>query len=145
MKKEKGPQDLAWGLTEAIPPEAPASWGARAILGPNGSVDLLHDRQDLWAKNPAEKKRLVGALNGGVISETRKASVRAFESHGLYILHGPVGVPRYAKGAATLDDERYQHSGSCEVVLYDDEVVTVVGNPRASCGYVYLAAWLKEA
>ena len=116
-------------MTEAIPPEAPASWGARAILGPNGSVDLLHDRQDLWAKNPAEKKRLVSALNGGAISETRKASVRAFESHGL----GPVGVPRY------------QHSGSCEVVLYDDEVVTVVGNPRASYGYVYLAAWLKFA
>jgi hypothetical protein len=30
-----------------------------------------------------------------------------------------------------------------EVVVYDDDVIRVVGNSNGSYGYFYLAAWLK--
>ena len=29
------------------------------------------------------------------------------------------------------------------MTLYDDEVVTVLGNPRRSFGYLYVGAWFK--
>jgi hypothetical protein len=34
-------------------------------------------------------------------------------------------------------------SGDATVTLYDDDVVTVVGNPRRSFGYLYVGAWFK--
>jgi hypothetical protein len=29
------------------------------------------------------------------------------------------------------------------VTLYEDKVVTLVANPRRSCGYLYVGAWFK--
>jgi hypothetical protein len=29
------------------------------------------------------------------------------------------------------------------VTLYEDETVTVVANPRCSCGYLYVGAWFR--
>lgn len=47
-------QHLAWGLSDSVPAEATAAWGARAILR-EGAVDLVPNRQDHWAQTESGK------------------------------------------------------------------------------------------
>ncbi len=42
-----------------------------------------------------------------------------------------------------LRSGRLRWSDETSVTLYDDEVVTVLGNPRRSFGYLYVGAWFK--
>lgn len=104
---------LAYGLSRAIPDDVETAWGARLI----GPADLLHDRQDLVAKDDASKATLVEWLNGGAI-----AAMCAELRHG------------YARLAQDWD---------VMPVLYEDERGIIMGSTNASGGYVYVAGWLK--
>jgi len=114
---------LNWGMNVA-PEEAPAAWGARAIIE-GASFGLLHDRQGVRSDDNVARQRLVALLNGGVI---RKAQGRVAELR----LDGTICGPNGEGG-----DTPGSH------VLYEDDAVKVMGDTHGSHGYLYLAAWLK--
>jgi hypothetical protein len=109
---------LAFGCVKAIPDGIDTAWGAR-LIWPD---DLLHDRQDL--KGP-DAELLKAWLNGVPSGQgaLRQALATARE---------------LANGIGTLrsDEDR-------TVTLYEDEDGVIVGNPQASHGYLYVAAWMK--
>ena len=119
--------ELPWGYREGIPNPAPkALWGCRAIAirgrtragyqsSTITSLDILWDRNGVVGEEPAAEE-LRKRLTAGRIKAARKAIKAAY--------------------VAPLDN---QH-----IVLVDDKYMTMVGNPRASGGYVYITAWLKE-
>lgn len=78
--------------------------------------DVLWDRQDLQGPNADALKDW---LNGGALN---KARIEAREL-----------VRRW---------EMFPSSDKTKV-LYDDEHGTIVANPQASHGHLYVAAWLK--
>jgi hypothetical protein len=75
--------------------------------------DLVHDRQDL--KGP-DADDLKAWLNGGPL----RSALDAARSH------------------RDLDPTK-----DVTVTLFEDEDGIIVGNPQASHGYLYVAAWLK--
>ena len=96
-----------------------AIWGARAIATEGPGFGLVPDRVSWYAGNEAERSALVLALNKGVLDACREK----FEQ---------------------LKSERWDiHRVAKEYVLYEDDALEVVGNTNASCGYLYLAAWVK--
>lgn len=120
---------LTFGLNDAIPDGYEhAVWGARLIY----PADLLWDRQDtIHLGDPTQEKRdkdlLFDWLNG--------TPDRAHEKpHGQH----PLALALAAVRRTLTPSENRQ------AVLYEDESGVIVGNPRASGGYVYIAAWLKE-
>jgi len=128
---EKGPQDLGFGLRHSIDPKAQASWGARALWEGDGRFSLLWDRQDIWAADAQSKAKLKAALNGpghgdGALAKANDRSEVLARKH-----------------SDAPHAEQYRWDGDCDAVLYEDDVVIVMGNPRMSCGYIHLAAWLK--
>jgi len=119
---------LGFGLDVAVPVTARASYGARAIQANGNQYNSYNDSLDFvpgrggfcWLdgfKDDADYlKRL---LNGGILADVQVAYAR-------------------------LRREGKLHSRQeGTVVLYDDDTVTVAGDTNASCGYVYIAAWLK--
>jgi len=48
---------IQWGLSSLVPEDAPAAWGARAILQ-NGFVDLIPDRQGMGFSDDLAKHSL---------------------------------------------------------------------------------------
>tara|TARA_Y100001963_G_scaffold146989_1_gene222680 strand:- start:835 stop:1230 length:396 start_codon:yes stop_codon:yes gene_type:complete len=110
---------LAWGYDVAIPETALAAWGARGIMDPGPSLGLLFNRQGWCYKTEENRKRLLKALNGGVLKAIKE---------------------KYK----TLVDlgEIYSREAN-EVVLYEDDNVEAVGNSNGSFGYFYLSCWLK--
>jgi hypothetical protein len=70
--------DLSFGLKQSTI-EAPALWGARAILntvrGGNLLVDIVWDRQDLKGEKEADFLALQRKLNG---TKSRKGAIQAF-------------------------------------------------------------------
>jgi hypothetical protein len=121
---ETSSPDIHLGYTQAIPRETLAAWGARAIVsGPaylgDGSFDLVGDRKAFSWQDGVAKRKLARHLDTHVIHRMKE---------------------RYkelrSEGAIRCDRED-------EVVLYEDRRIKAVGNTNASCGYFYLAAWLK--
>ena len=104
---------LEFGLHAAVPVTAKAAWGARAIYR-KGGFDLVWDRQDMQALEPDDKTALVKVLNGGALDAAQKA---------------------FAKAGMSASESR-------QVTLYEGQGCTLVCNPNASYGYVYLAAWI---
>jgi len=92
-----------------------AAWGARLIY----PSDLVYDRQDTQYNGDGDRavavKELHDWLNGGVLRSVLDR----------------------------LDTRELRSNEERELVLYDDERGTVVGNPNGSYGYVYVAAWMK--
>lgn len=78
--------------------------------------DLVPDRQDLKGENT---ELLKDWLNAGALNEAR------------------IEAARLAKSWQMFKDKDQTY------VLVDDEVGTIIGNPQASHGYLYVAAWLK--
>lgn len=107
---------LAFGLREAVPAEAKAAWGAR-LIEPG---DLLHDRQDLVSDSDEDKAALVAWLNGT-----------------------PAGTGAIHEMQERLVEMRYSMPDGGEFVAYEDEHGKVIADTRRSCGYVYVAGWLK--
>jgi hypothetical protein len=92
--------------------------GPRWIIDPNGSVDQVWDRTD--AIGPHDHRRsLLGYLDTQVGDVAHKAAQRLLRA-----------------GELSWSDDT-------TVTLYDDDIVTVVGNPRRSFSYLYVGAWLK--
>jgi hypothetical protein len=102
-----------------IPPSGvETAWGARWIIDPEGRVDEVWDRTD--AIGPDDRRREL-----------------------LAYLNDHVGRAAQETAAELLRSGRLRWSDEAAVMLYEDEVVTVVGNPRRSFGYVYVGAWFK--
>lgn len=116
----EGKRHLAFGYSCAIPDGVKAAWGARLILD-NRSYkfggDLVWDRQDGWSDDEDSKKLLHDRLN--------------------YIK--PWAQPL----AVLINDGKVKQDVGNEVVVYEDELIKVVGNSNGSYGYFYIAGWLK--
>jgi hypothetical protein len=87
------------------------AWGARWIIDPNGTVDQVWDRTD--AIGPDDHRRSL-----------------------LNYLDNQVGDAPHKTAQRLLREAQLSWSGDTTVTLYDDDVVTVVGNPRRSFGPV---------
>ncbi len=110
------PDRLRFGLTP--PASVETAWGARWIIDPEGRVDEVWDRTD--AIGPDDRRREL-----------------------LTYLSDQVGcTPQYA-ARELLQSGRLRWSDNTTVTLYEDEAVTVLGNPRRSFGYLYVGAWFK--
>jgi len=110
------PDRLRFGLG---PPEGiETAWGARWIVDPEGRVDDVWDRTDVIG--PDDRR---GEL--------------------LTYLNEHVGRTPQHTARELLRGGRLRWSDETTVTLYDDEIVTVVGNPRRSFGYLYVGAWFK--
>jgi hypothetical protein len=110
------PEQLRFGLS---PPEGvETAWGASWIIDQEGWVDEVWDRTD--AIGPDDRRREL-----------------------LDYLNDHVGRAPHKAAAELLRSGRLRWSDETTVTLYDDEVVTVVGNPRRSFGYLYVGAWFK--
>jgi hypothetical protein len=133
---------LQWGLAYAVPEDARAAWGARAIVESHRGhgFSLLPDRQDVWAAEPAAKDALLAVLNGpnrgdGAIAKAQEAAGKLLEDG---VLRDWQQVRDWdAVSAAGEKDESGEHT------LYEDERVKIVGNTNGSYGYLYIAGWLK--
>lgn len=105
---------LAFGLQP--PDEIATAWGARLIA----PADLLHDRQDLKSDTEEAKAALIAWLNGS-----------------------PAGHGAIVKVQEYLHANRYTIPDGEQFTPYEDETGVVIANTNRSCGYVYVAAWLK--
>jgi hypothetical protein len=107
-------------LNGAIPDTATGAWGCRAIVTQDGTVDIVHDRQDfkgdpdvlqaLTTRFPLPE--LVSSLRELLLY--RDMSTRRQEAFVLY------------------EDDREQ----------DGCLLTVVADTNGSAGYCYIAAWV---
>ena len=107
---------LRFGL--APPAGVETAWGARWIIDQDGRVDEVWDRTD--AIGPDDRRHEL-----------------------LDYLNDHVGRAAQETAAELLRSGRLRWSDEAAVMLYDDEVVTVVANPRRSFGYLYVGAWFK--
>jgi len=110
---------LQFGLNGAAPEHAKAVWGARAIFhgGRYPYLDILWDRQDAYGSGE-DRYALQQVLNEGAIHKVQERFKDLVQAGEL---------------KESLD-ELFE--------LYNDGRCVVVGNPRSSYGYMYLAAWL---
>lgn len=115
-----GTEPLAWGLADAVPDDAIAAWGARAIAGRGDTMSIVWDRQGAVGNKP-DRKRLLFELNGVALG-------LAHEQYTEQRLHG-----------------RLQNSKSGRVTLVTgSNGFALVADTHASYGYVYLAAWMTS-
>ena len=112
--------NVNWGLN-AHPSDAPAYWGARAILKADqrvtNPIDLLHDRQCGGGPMYSVLSSLLNDAGGMEIAQAR---VYALLNN--YIMHPE-------------DHELF--------TIIDNDMMTMQVNTNGSCGYLYLSAWLK--
>lgn len=109
---------LSFGYNPGVPESATAAWGARAITS-DGSFSWPFNRQSSFGPEK-ELTVLARLLN-------ERANVDAQNRARDLFLSGEIS-----------------ESACCEVVLYEDDLLKVVGNTNASYGYLYLCAFLKK-
>jgi hypothetical protein len=107
---------LRFGL--APPAGVDTAWGARWIIDQQGWVDEVWDRTD--AIGPDDRRHELLAYLGDQVGRAPHEAV-----------------------AELLRSGRLRWSAETPVTLYEDDVVTVRGNPRRSFGYLYVGAWFK--
>lgn len=107
---------LNFGLWYEVPEEVTAAWGARWIF-PN---DQLYDRQDIFGHNTILGKKLVKWLNDGALTTARDVAKKMAQNRELL------------------------QSGRQTIILFEDDIGIIKGNPNASYGYLYVCAYLKE-
>lgn len=117
--------DIFLGLSSAIPLTTLAAWGGRAIIsGPayldSSTFELPGNRQGFSFQCEIAKKRLKRILDSKVLQKMKD---------------------RFAELAA---EGKIRPDSEQQILLYEDSTVKAVGNPNGSCGYLYLAAWLKD-
>lgn len=108
--------NLTFGLGHAVPEAVTTAWGARWIY----PADMLWDRQG-WAGDDVAKAALRSWLNREGLPKAKAAAARA---------------------AANFQIEP---TGYQAVILYRDDLGVIVADPRGSCGYLYVAAWLHDS
>lgn len=108
---------LQFGLNHALPEGLTTAWGARLIF----PADLLWDRQSFPGVETTKGQKLKHWLNTcGALKKALAEARRAAKNYRL--------TPEQNKA----------------VTLYEDETGIILGDPQASYGYLYVAAWLKE-
>ena len=106
-------EKLAWGANDLLPEGVSAAWGARLIVGQDGYVDLVPDRQDaVGAAEP--RKALLAKLNAAKPLKNLEALLR---------------------------DGTVQTRVPGEVTVYEDADIVVRGDSRGSAGYFYIVAY----
>jgi hypothetical protein len=105
---------LQFGLNEVVPQGCPAAWGARWIF-PN---DQLPDRQATIGE-PKETTPLLAWLNKGACAKAR------------------ANAEKLADKCLMCQDD------GDSIILFEDTYGVIIGNPRRSFGYVYVAAFAK--
>lgn len=116
-------EKLQWGLGHAVPAHAPVAWGARAIINATSPFfDLLPDRQSCVGTDPlkAAMRRALNPLGGydGYLADAQHTYSE--------LAH---------RGRVRGDKQRSL------VLVHDKAHFLVVADTRASCGYLYVAAW----
>jgi hypothetical protein len=103
-----------------FPDSVSAVWGAR-LIWPD---DLVHDRQDLAARDEGDKAELVRWLNGPGNGDgaLRKALDKLRGD-------GP-------------DSLGLSYSGDQEAVIYEDTLGKIIGSAQGSYGYLYVCGWM---
>ena len=109
---------LQYGAQWLVPDDAPAAWGARIIVSQDGLVDIVWDRTDLEGPR---KKDLVNKLESNFPMDMLRQVIRS------KLLAGEITT-----------------NGAIDLVLFEDDELCVAGNTNGSCGYFYVAAWLKK-
>jgi|PlaIllAssembly_1097288.scaffolds.fasta_scaffold00276_10 hypothetical protein len=104
---------LEFGLSAAVPEGASAAWGCRAIVTQDGHVDIPPDR--MCAMGDLEFLDVL----------SKRFPMKELRAHLTDALRSRQMLTREAK----------------DIVLFTDEMVTVVANSNASAGYVYVAAF----
>jgi len=105
---------------DTYPDDVRAVWGAR-LIWPN---DLVHDRQDLAARDDDAKMALIAWLNDeGILRKV--------------LDHLGSSNCRFEMGLFGPKD-------NTEVVIYEDAKGKIIGSPQSSHGYLYVCGWLKE-
>ena len=115
-----GTEPLAWGLADAVPDDAVAAWGARAIAARGDTMSIVWDRQGAVG-NKSDRRRLLFELNGLALERAREQ----YTEHRLRgrLLNGKSGRVTLVTGSHGFK---------------------LVADTRASHGYVYLAAWMTS-
>ena len=106
---------LQFGYHRGLPADRTVAWGARLIVTQGGDVDLLHDRQDVIGDQEPRRRLLdhLNALDPGLRQLIRNL-----------LRSGAMHTRRAA-----------------ELVVHEDDVVTVRANILASAGYCYVVAY----
>jgi len=112
---------LPFGLSEAIPAEAKAAWGARFIVTQDGHVDLPHDRQG-FVGDENDRLYLMGRLEVEMPLNGLMENIKEL-----------------------LIERRLNTRVDRDVVLDDINGIKVVANTKASAGYCYVAAFEVDA
>jgi hypothetical protein len=108
-----------WGLG-LQPDDAPAYWGARAILDlrqPKNPIDLLPDRQGGGGPLFSVLASLLSDAGGMKVAQAR---VKALLNNNIM---------------SSRDGQRF--------TLIDNDMMKMVADTRGSHGYLYISAWLK--
>lgn len=119
MKTNK--KDLVFGLIHEIPEDSPAAWGARTIQQDTW-MDIVHDRQDLFAIDKGHMTALKTLLNEGNVLQLCQHNYR-------------------------LAREKFELQSDKEgtVILYEDKAICIKADTNGSFGYVYVCAYLKPS
>jgi hypothetical protein len=118
-----------FGPKGCIPAASPAWWACRANENSNGTVVILHDRQD--AGGPA-KDVLLRYLNGGVLQAIKdRISGRHVEG----------AVLRFKLPASFTEDTVFTSKGTPWDRAEKDNVTGLWCHVRAAGGYFYVAVW----
>lgn len=110
-------RNLHFGLNGYAPADATIVWGARAILE-GRSYSLLPDRQDCVSVEGADRQAFKVVLDRGLAAAREKVAE--------------------LKDAFELRADMHE-----DFILYEDDEVCIMANPRASYGYLYMVGWLK--
>jgi hypothetical protein len=108
---------LRWGLATAVPADAIAAWGCRAIVHQDGYVDIPPDRTD------QQGSEVIFTL-----LDVEFPLLKLRETLGAMLGSGQVSTRRRG-----------------QFVLFKSDRLTVVGDTNASAGYCYLAAWTARS
>lgn len=123
------PTEPSWGLKdrieEAIAGGSQAAWGARAIWKPFTTPDIVYDR------------------HGFVVPQNVEEGGAELRAKGLSFLLQRRLEQAWEK-LRELEERSLISPSECgEHVLFEDHLVTIVADARASYGYLYLAAFLR--
>lgn len=109
---------LTFGLRDALPEGTEHAWGARFIVTQDGHVDLPNDRQDVISTNPDTQRAFLEDLMASITMGELTGRIKRL------LLDGTINTREAGR-----------------VVLHDDGNFWVVGDTRASAGYLYVVAW----
>jgi hypothetical protein len=110
---------LPYGGTWEVPDGVTAAWGARLIITQDGMTDLLWDRQGATAEiSPEAWTPLNTWLDAGAVKKARERLSTLLRNYDL----------------STREDR--------DVILVENGVGVIRGNPRASAGYCYIIGYL---